>query len=51
MIALFLTERAFRAQQMCRIQAGQPGAAGKKTAQDEQAYTSHNSIREQNWAG
>ena len=39
MIALFLTERAFRAQQMCRIQAGQPGAAGKKAAQDEQAYT------------
>jgi hypothetical protein len=46
-----LTERAFRAQQMCRIQAGQPGAAGKKAAQDEQAYTSHNSIREQIWAG
>jgi hypothetical protein len=38
---------------MCRIQAGQPGhgAAGKKAAQDEQAYTSHNSIQEQNWAG
>jgi hypothetical protein len=36
---------------MCRIQTGQPGAAGKKAAQDEQEYTSHNSIREQNWEG
>ncbi len=51
MIVLFLTERAFRAQQMCRIQAAQPGAAEKKAAQDEQAYTSHNSIQEQNWSG
>jgi hypothetical protein len=48
---LCLTERAFRVQQMCRIVAGQQGAAGKKAAQDEQAYTSHESIREQNWAG
>jgi hypothetical protein len=51
MIALFLTECAFRAQQICRIRAGQPGVAGKKAAKDEQAYTSHNSIGEQNWAG
>jgi hypothetical protein len=36
---------------MCRNQAGQPGAAGKKAVQDEQAYTRHNSIREQSWAG
>jgi hypothetical protein len=36
---------------MCSIQVGQPGAAGKKAEQDEQAYTSHESILEQNWAG
>jgi hypothetical protein len=48
MIALFLAQRAARAQQMCRIQAGQPGAAGNKAEQDEQEYTSHESIREQN---
>jgi len=52
-IALFLILCAFRAQQMCRIQAGiqacQPGAAGnEQQQQDEQACTRHKRSYTQN---